>query len=120
MCVGADALKLLLGKNYTLDKVRGTVQELKIDMRKCASDKEEWHTIKVMACEHPNSVMRDQRKQPRFAKDIASFGTLIQGATPGAKEKGLDHRVIRDELQLRKVIADANKNNPIFFMYKKF
>jgi uracil-DNA glycosylase family 4 len=112
LCVGADALKLLLGKNHTLDKVRGTVQELKLDMRKCASDKEQWHTVKVMACEHPNSVMRDQRKQPRFAKDIASFGTLIQGDTPGAEETGLDHRLITNELQLRKVIKDANSNNP--------
>lgn len=112
LCVGADALKLVLGKKATLEKARGTVQELVVDMRKHSTDAPNNHTIKVMACEHPRSVLRDDRKRPRFELDVARFIKLLDGVVPDTKEKGLKHYVIDNEIALRKVLKIAEASNP--------
>lgn len=112
LCVGSDALKAVLGKKATLEKARGVVQTLTVDMRRKASEPLRNHVVQVMACEHPNSVMRDDRKRPRFELDVARFIKLLSGAEPNAAEEGLDHRIIRDERELIAVIRHAEANNP--------
>lgn len=112
LCVGSDALKSVLGKKATLEKVRGVVQTLQVDMRRKASEPENKHVIQVMACEHPNSIMRDDRKRPRFELDISRFVKLLSGSEPNAAEEGLDHRVTRNERELVAVIRHAQRNNP--------
>lgn len=112
LCVGSDALKLVLGKKATLEKVRGTVQQLTVDMRKRTTEPPNSRSIQVMACEHPNSILRDDRKRPRFELDVARFVKLLGGDQPDVAEEGLDHRIIRNERELISVIRYAEQHNP--------
>jgi uracil-DNA glycosylase family 4 len=114
LCLGGDAVKALLGKSMTIEKIRGRVIELPIDMRVDDEQnlEEHLHTAHVMACEHPAAVMREPDKEPRFELDLARFYQLTQGRRWDQVEAGLDHRVISNELQLRDLIHEAEQNNP--------
>jgi len=107
LCLGADAVKAILGKNWSVEKTRGRILDCEIPLLDG-----EVHKFQVMACEHPMAIIREPTKEPRFEKDLAKFGQMIQGERWDKTESGLDHRVIRTEGELRKLLAEIEKENP--------
>ena len=113
LCTGADALKALLGKNMSLDKMRGRVVEYEFPVHKSDDEPPEMHKVQVMACEHPAAVVRNPDKQARFELDLARFGKLVSGDRWDRLERGIDHRIVDNEKDLRDIIAEAEANNPL-------
>ena len=111
LCLGSDAVKMLLGKGMTIEKMRGRIMELEVPCHKSEADEPEYMNIKVMAAEHPAAVLRNPEKQDRFELDLARFGKLLTGDRWDKNEPDLDHRLVTNELQLRKVIKEAEANN---------
>lgn len=114
LCLGADAVKAVMGKKMTVGKMNGRVEELVVDMRRSATEPEGSanHTIQVMACEHPATVVREPAKQDKFERDLSRFRKLLRGVRWDKKEEGLDHRYITNEKQLRALLKEADANNP--------
>ena len=118
LCYGADALKALFGKKMTLSKAEGQILELEINMAKSEDEKPKMHKILVMGCRHPASVLRDPAWAGQFERTMGRFRSMIEGTRWDGEEADLDHRVIRNEVELATVVDEVlrgKKNNIVAF-----
>jgi uracil-DNA glycosylase family 4 len=107
LCLGADAVKALFGKNMTLSKMEGQVVELTYDVRRKPSDPVQTHTALVMACTHPAAVLRTPELTDKFELALRRFTQLTQGYRWDRAEEDLDHRCIYTEQELEAAVEEA-------------
>jgi uracil-DNA glycosylase family 4 len=114
LCLGTDAIKALMGKDYSLKSIENTVLEYKFRVNRTADEPEEWHTCLVMACLNPSAVLQEPKQQRRFERTLHRFDMLRKGVRWDEGEKDLDHRVIDDEVSLLRLLKEirAGRNNP--------
>jgi uracil-DNA glycosylase family 4 len=109
LCLGADAVKALFGKNMTLGKMEGQVVEYKYDCRRKPTDEPDEHTALVMACTNPAAVLRSPDMTDKFELAISRFVQLIDGNRWDQAETDLDHRCLYTEDELEEAVNDALK-----------
>ena len=102
LCMGADAVKALMGKGMTLSKMQGRVMEYTFEVGETADD-DSTHTSLVMACTHPANVLRNPEKLGEFEQDVARFGQLIKDVRWDEAETDIDHSIIDNEIDLIKL-----------------
>ena len=108
ICLGADAIKALLGKSMTLGKMEGRVVELEIPIGQTADD-ESTHKILVMACPHPAAVRSTPEMTDKFERALGRFHQLTKGQRWDLAEPDLDHSVVRTEAELSRVLHEAER-----------
>jgi uracil-DNA glycosylase family 4 len=116
LCMGADAVKALLGKRMTLGKMAGRVEEMEFDMRRHKDDEPDNLTVLVMACIHPAAVLRAPERTDEFELSLSRFGQLTEGIRWDKAETDIDHRVIdneRDLIALAKEVRACGEGNII-------
>ncbi len=104
LCLGADALKELLGKRATVAGMEGRVEAFTYSIGRTPEEPIE-HTALVMACVNPGAVLRSPEMEDQFKSALARFGQLAQGLRPDQEEHDLDHREI-DTLVELEALAD--------------
>ena len=107
LCLGADAIKAVLGKNMTLNKMEGRVIDLPIQVQKTKGEPAEYHNLQIMGCIHPAAVSRTPELRDKMELSLARFGQLTAGKRWDQEEKGLDHRVIDNEKDLRALVEEV-------------
>jgi uracil-DNA glycosylase family 4 len=112
LCLGADAIKTLLGKKFTLGKMRGRIVDYTIPMHKAHDDDEEFHTIKVMGARHPVSVLKEPSYEREFRRSLSRFHQMIQGERWDKEEDGLTRIIVKDETELKKLIKQMDAECP--------
>lgn len=108
LCLGADAVRYLLGNKMSLGKMQGRVFEWEIPIGETADD-DSTHKILVMACQHPAYVMGHPEFQDRMERDLGRFHQLSGGDRWDQDEPDIDHRVVRNELQLERLLKEAEE-----------
>lgn len=94
LCLGADASKALLGKQYGVGYMEGRVVELRYPVHASEDSEPEHHTALVMTVLHPAEVARSPDKSRILERGLARFALLRSGVRFDLEETGLDHRVI--------------------------
>jgi len=107
LCLGAVAVKAVFGKNKTLSKMAGCIEELVIPIHESEDDEPEYHTIKVIACKHPAAVLRSPEFTFEFHNDLLRFKELISGREILDYEDDIDHRVIDNEEDLIALVKEV-------------
>lgn len=107
LCMGADAVKALFGKNMTLGKMEGQVVELTYEVRRKPSDAPETHTALVMACTHPAAVLRTPEMTDKFELALRRFIQLTSGHRWDKAETDLEHYCLFDERDLERTVEEA-------------
>jgi uracil-DNA glycosylase family 4 len=110
LCLGTDASKALLGKDATVSKMDGRVVEYRIPLRKSQDDEDETHVAQVMTIVHPAWVLREPNDLDKFENGLNRFGQLIGGTRWDQKEDGLDHRVIDNLKDLKKLYFEIQRD----------
>jgi len=105
LLMGADAVKVVLGKSMTLGKMEGRIVEHVIQLTP-----EEPHTMLVMACVHPAAVLSSPELTDKFERSLNRFRQLTRGIRWDKEEEGLDHRLIRNEQELLDVLFEADRD----------
>jgi uracil-DNA glycosylase family 4 len=109
LCIGADALKVLLGKRATLDGMLGRVVEYTYPVGRTADDHRE-HTALVMACTHPAAVLRTPELETKLQNDLTRWGQLVQGFRPDQPEVDIDHRAIESPAELAALAHEIDRD----------
>jgi len=113
LCLGSDAVKALLGKNFTLGKMEGRVIDYEFPVSKDPDDPDpEMHQCQIMASVHPAAVLRSPEMTDKMELAIGRFGQLIQGIRWDKAEEDLDHRIIDNEVDLCKLMAEIEETCP--------
>lgn len=107
LCMGADAVKAVFGKNMTLGKMEGQVVELTYDVRRSYTEPPTTHTALVMACTHPAAVLRSPEMTDKFELALRRFLQLIRGQRWDKAETDIEHWCLYDEDALEKTVNEA-------------
>lgn len=95
LCLGSDATKAILGKDYGVRNMEGRCVEKIIPLAfNDRDDTNPQHIAKVMTVIHPAEVSRDNTQLRVFERGMARFGQLITGVSFLEHESDIDHRVI--------------------------
>lgn len=103
LCLGSDASKHLLGKQFGVEAMTGRMRLLTIPIH-FAGEEPRYHTIKVMTARHPASVYRTPELYPDFLDAIAQFVSLTQGAEIGRRETFIRHINVYKHRQLKAIV----------------
>ena len=109
LCLGADAIKALLGKQYTLQAVEGRAVDLVIPLHESEDQEPEYHTIKVMCCIHPAAVLKSPEMRDRLDLTLVRFKRLLESGTTDVNDE-VDHRVITRPSQLRDLVDEIRNS----------
>jgi DNA polymerase len=90
LCLGADASKTLLGRDFSIKTMEGRVVEYTYPVHSDGCE-EEMHTALVMSIVHPAFVLRQPESTDKFESGLARFGQLVSGLRWDREEHGLDH-----------------------------
>jgi uracil-DNA glycosylase family 4 len=112
LCLGADSVKTLLGKTMTLSKIEGRVVEYSYDIRRSYTEPERLHTALVMGCTHPAYVLSTPEMEDKFELAVAQFVQITKGNRWDMPETDTDHRVIDNEDDLKKLVAEVKAIGP--------
>lgn len=112
LCLGTDAIKALLGKDGNVKRHEGTVVEYTFPVHKSENDPPEYHTCLLMVSINPGAVLAEPKHERRFERSLHRFDMLTRGIRWDKGEKGLDHRVIDDEVTLIRFLKEMRENNP--------
>lgn len=111
LCLGADAVKVVLGKAMTLAKVDGRVVDFEYTSYDPETQAVSKNSALVIGCLHPAAVMSDPDLQGKFQRTITRFLELTRGDRWDQKDIAkVDHRVIRDELQLLSLCDEMERD----------
>lgn len=108
LCLGADALKAIAGKNATIAGMEGRVLSYPVDRRFEETEAAESEIIKVMAVLHPADVARNPDKAGQFERGLGKFLRLIEHGTLDVPQE-LDYRVIRTLPEAAGWICEVNR-----------
>jgi uracil-DNA glycosylase family 4 len=110
LCLGADAVKAVLGKNYTLKKIEGRVIPLRIPLN-LPGEPEVLHEVLVAGCLHPAYVFRESSAQPDLTVQLRKFRWLLEGKRYDLAEEGVDYRLRVDhEAGLVQLIREMERD----------
>ena len=107
LCLGADALKGVLGRKYTLSSVEGKIEKLVFPVHKSVGESPQYHECYVMATIHPAEVARDASKYRFLESSLSRFRLLLEDKNLdylSSAEKSVKHRVIKDCNQLQELL----------------
>lgn len=107
LCLGANPLKCLFGKNMTLTKSEGQIFEYTFDTRRSYTEPEAMHTALVAACNHPYAILRSPDLDSKFQLAVNSFVQLVKGNRTDLPEEDLDHRIITTEAELAATVEEV-------------
>ena len=111
LLMGADVLKMLLGKNAKLAEVEGVVQELEF----CPPGEEPFK-VKALVTMRPDALLyaRTAYTQKKFMKQLIHFQTLVAGKKLSQGEEFTTppgHKVIDNEYDLILAIREARRDS---------
>lgn len=112
LCLGADAVKVLLGRQWTMSRVEGRVVDFEFSLRRSEDDPPRQHHCLVMGATHPAAVLYAPEKLPVFERAVRRFGSLVEGSRWDRAEEGLDHRVIDNEVDLLRLCQEIDTHDP--------
>jgi len=118
LCLGAEAVKALFGKQYTITKMEGRVIEYQYCIDPDYRTEPTTCTAEVMACPHPGIVVRDPAQKPVITNVLRKFNELINGVRWDAEEEGLDHRLIDNIEDLRKLTKEIIADKSSYFKFR--
>ncbi len=101
LCLGAEASKGLLGKEYGVAYMAGRVIPYTFDTRINEDDDSPPHTAHVMTVLHPSMVAKDPAQARILESNMGRFANLLATNNLDLEERGLDHRacyVLEDAL----------------------
>jgi uracil-DNA glycosylase family 4 len=110
LCLGADALKAMLGKNASVTGMEGRVVEYSFPISRTAQERQINHTSLLMACMHPAAVLHAPEQEDTFKNGFARFYQLTRGMRPDREEEGLDHRAIETLDELKALAAEIDRD----------
>jgi uracil-DNA glycosylase family 4 len=110
LCMGADALKALLGKNASVTGMEGRVVEYTFPIARTAGERQINHTALLMACMHPAAVLHAPEQEDTFKNGFARFYQLTRGLRPDREEDDLDHRTIETLDELKALHAEIERD----------
>lgn len=116
LCLGADALKAVLGKRSTLGSMEGRAVEYRYPLAQTADEKQVFSTALVMSCLHPGYVLHSPEHMEVFKNSISRFSQLLRGYRPDIEEADLDHfevRTLDDLIELEQRIDYECEDNLI-------
>lgn len=105
LCLGSDASKHLLGKQFGVESMTGRMRLLTIPIN-FPGEPPLYHTIKVMTARHPNSVYRTPELYPDFLASLAQFVSLTQGADIGRRETFIRHVNVYKHRHLKAIVDE--------------
>jgi len=91
LCLGADASKALLGREFSIKAMEGRVVDYSYPIHISNRAPEKIHTAQVMSVIHPAAVLREPKQTEKFENGIARFGQLIQGFRWDRDERLVEH-----------------------------
>ncbi len=108
LCLGAEALKAVTGdKGKSIANMEGRLVELEIPLNASSELDPVVHKALVMVCYHPAYVARANELQRPFETQLSRFAKLVKGRRPDMAETDVDHRLIDNEEDLRKLIREV-------------
>ncbi len=95
ICLGADASKALLGKQFNVSYMEGRVIPFTYPIHASSSDDAQHHTALVMTVMHPAAVLnaKGEGNQRTFERSMGRAALLVSGQRFDLEETDLDHRV---------------------------
>ncbi len=119
LCLGADAVKTVLGKDFSVAKLEGRSEKLRYCINEDLPHTEDadslpqltYHEATVMACVHPASVLRSPEQQPQLEFSLKQFINVARGEELVEEETGLDHRIV-DDLETLLDLVEEIRNDP--------
>ncbi len=103
LCLGADASKALLGKEYSVTKMEGRIIEHTYPISRTGGGDLKYHTALVMTITHPAAVLVAPELEDKFRNGVARFVQLTEGQRWDKEEQGLDHRHVTTLEELREL-----------------
>jgi uracil-DNA glycosylase family 4 len=110
LCLGAEAVKAILGDKQTIRSMLGRVADKVINLT-ATGQQSRFKTARVMVAESPTAVAMLPEKMDDFMAAIANFVRLTRGVEVGQQETGLRHINVYKQRQL-KAIVDEIKSDP--------
>lgn len=110
LCLGADALKALLGKKASVGAMEGRVVEYTYPISRTATGRQIFHKALVMACINPGAVLHQPEQEDTFKNGFARFYQLTRGLRPDREEEGLDHREVETLDQLKALAEEVERD----------
>lgn len=110
LCLGADASKALLGKQFNVSYMEGRVIDFEYPIHASAADDPEFHKCLVMTVIHPAAVLKAQGEgqQRTFERSMGRAALLVSGQRFDLEETDLDHRVCESLEQAREWVEEVN------------
>lgn len=107
LCVGTEATQAILGKGKNVTNTIGSVFDIEFPI--LSSDKKSYvnHSAKVITCVHPAAVIRTPDLYPQFMDGLSSFKKLIDNQPVGVLDRDLDHRIVDNEDDLKKIVDEV-------------
>lgn len=93
LCLGADAVRTVMGKGYSVDNTAGRVMQLSIDVTEDENQPESI-VCDVMCVLSPGELVHSPLKERDLQSGLVRFKSLIQGERFDVRESQVDHRVI--------------------------
>lgn len=110
LCLGAEAVKAILGDKQTVRSMLGRVTDKLINLT-VAGGQTCFKTTRVMVAESPSAVAVNPEKMEDFVAAVSSFVRLTRGIEVGQQETGLRHVNVYKQRQLRSIV-DEIRNDP--------
>lgn len=120
LALGTEAIKALLGKEYTVSNMAGRVLELRLKVpppgARCQADFEDLaayvdHTVLVMGAVHPAYVFRKPEAYTDLRAGMAQFVGLVGGERPPDAEASIRHEAFYVERPLANRVDDVIEAN---------
>lgn len=93
LCLGADAVRAIMGKGYSVDNTAGRVMQMTIDVTENINYPESIN-CDVMCVLSPGELIHSPLKERDLHSGLARFKTLISGERFDVAESKVDHRII--------------------------
>lgn len=107
---GADALKALMGNKAKVGEYAGRSVPLVLDCRPTADHPPDDHHTRVVAVEHPASIVRDPDRYPQFLSGIKYAARLLGfGPAAAAAAVPLDYRPVYTTAELATAVAESER-----------
>lgn len=105
LCLGADALKTLMGEAIGVQAMTGRVEQ-KIVPVYGPGESPQYHTMQVMAAVHPAAVASAPERYPDLRDQVALFISLTNGAEIGRRETDITHRNVYKHRELKAIVDE--------------
>jgi len=103
LCLGSDAGKWFLGTGGSVTAMVGRTAKYAFATQ-MPGEPSELHTATVVVCPHPAAVHSRPEMFPDYREQLTLFQSIINGAEVGGFEKGIKHRNVYKQRELKQIV----------------